>query len=203
MSLPASFPSGSRHRGILASTGPIRNWSTSRCWNCSVISAPTASRHSSSPAAALSSCARGPSASMVSHRSRLSAHPSRRDLKCAMAGRSYSDYPRSTSSTTKPASPIAAFGNSDGDLEMLQWATLAGDGPRLGLGGGRRLGLIVHHTDAEREYAYDRHSHVGKLDKALDAAAINRWTVVDMKADWKQIFPPAASAQGVGTQTKK
>ncbi|RWP63196.1 HAD family hydrolase [Mesorhizobium sp.] len=76
--------------------------------------------------------------------------------------------------------PIAAFGNSDGDLEMLQWTTLA-DGPRFG--------LIVHHTDAEREYAYDRKSDFGHLDKALDAAAINKWTVVDMKADWKQIFP--------------
>ncbi|WP_287329910.1 HAD family hydrolase [Mesorhizobium sp.] len=76
--------------------------------------------------------------------------------------------------------PIAAFGNSDGDLEMLQWTTLA-DGPRFG--------LIVHHTDAEREYAYDRKSEFGHLDKALDAAAINKWTVVDMKADWKQIFP--------------
>ncbi|TIL56812.1 MAG: haloacid dehalogenase-like hydrolase [Mesorhizobium sp.] len=76
--------------------------------------------------------------------------------------------------------PIAAFGNSDGDLEMLQWTTLA-DGPRFG--------LIVHHTDAEREYAYDRMSDFGHLDKALDAAAINKWTVVDMKADWKQIFP--------------
>jgi len=52
-----------------------------------------------------------------------------------------------------------------------------------------RLGLIVHHTDAEREYAYDRQSHIGKLDKALDAAAINKWTVVDMKNDWKRIFP--------------
>jgi phosphoglycolate phosphatase-like HAD superfamily hydrolase len=76
--------------------------------------------------------------------------------------------------------PIAAFGNSDGDLQMLQWATLA-DGPRFG--------LIVHHTDAEREYAYDRKSEFGHLDLALDAAAINKWTVVDMKADWKQIFP--------------
>jgi hypothetical protein len=75
--------------------------------------------------------------------------------------------------------PIAAFGNSDGDLEMLQWTTLSG---------GVRLGLIVHHTDAEREYAYDRHSHFGRLDKALDAAAVNRWTVVDMKRDWKRIF---------------
>jgi phosphoserine phosphatase len=76
--------------------------------------------------------------------------------------------------------PIAAFGNSDGDLEMLQWTTEAGK---------RRLGLVVHHTDAEREYAYDRQSHVGKLDKALEAASVDRWTVVDMKRDWKTIFP--------------
>ncbi|MGO4739174.1 HAD family hydrolase [Bosea sp. 2KB_26] len=76
--------------------------------------------------------------------------------------------------------PIAAFGNSDGDLEMLQWTTLSG---------GPRFGLIVHHTDAEREYAYDRNSHFGKLDKALDAAGVNKWTVVDMKRDWKKIFP--------------
>jgi hypothetical protein len=75
--------------------------------------------------------------------------------------------------------PIAAFGNSDGDLEMLQWTTMAG---------GRHLGLIVHHTDAEREYAYDRDTSFGRLDKALDAAALNKWTVVDMKKDWKRIF---------------
>jgi haloacid dehalogenase-like hydrolase len=86
--------------------------------------------------------------------------------------------------------PIAAFGNSDGDLEMLQWTTLAGDR--------RRLGLIVHHTDAEREYAYDRRSHFGRLDLALDAAAQNRWTVVSMKDDWNQIFPPGVNPQGVG-----
>jgi hypothetical protein len=75
--------------------------------------------------------------------------------------------------------PIAAFGNSDGDLQMLQWTTKTG---------GRRFGLIVHHTDGEREYAYDRESHVGHLDKALDAAALNDWTVVSMKDDWKRIF---------------
>jgi phosphoserine phosphatase len=75
--------------------------------------------------------------------------------------------------------PVAAFGNSDGDLEMLQYTTLAG---------GARFGLIVHHTDAEREYAYDRAAHFGKLDRALDAAAINKWTVVDMKTDWKRVF---------------
>ncbi len=76
--------------------------------------------------------------------------------------------------------PIAAFGNSDGDLEMLQWTTMSG---------GVRFGLIVHHTDAEREYAYDRNVTLGRLDKALDAAVVNKWTVVDMKRDWKVIFP--------------
>ena len=75
--------------------------------------------------------------------------------------------------------PLAAFGNSDGDLEMLQYTTLSG---------GPRFGLLVHHTDAEREYAYDRKSHFGKLDKALDVAADNKWTVVNMKTDWKRIF---------------
>ncbi|HEY7090564.1 MAG TPA: HAD family hydrolase, partial [Tepidisphaeraceae bacterium] len=77
--------------------------------------------------------------------------------------------------------PVMGFGNSDGDLQMLQWTT-AGQGPRFG--------LIVHHTDAQREFAYDRESHIGKLDKALDEAAPRGWTVVDMKQDWKVIFPP-------------
>jgi haloacid dehalogenase-like hydrolase len=77
--------------------------------------------------------------------------------------------------------PIAAFGNSDGDLQMLQWATKGASTPCLA--------LIVHHTDGEREYAYDRHTHFGKLDKALDAAAINNWTVVSMKDDWARVFP--------------
>ncbi|MGD9721037.1 MAG: HAD family hydrolase [Pirellulales bacterium] len=80
--------------------------------------------------------------------------------------------------------PIAAFGNSDGDLQMLQWTSA---------GAGLRFGLIVHHTDAEREYAYDRDSLVGRLDKALSQAAEHGWVVVDMKKDWKTIFPnPAA-----------
>ena len=77
--------------------------------------------------------------------------------------------------------PIAAFGNSDGDLQMLQWTTA---------GSGARFGLIVHHTDAEREWAYDRTSSIGKLDKAWDEAQAKGWTVVDMKQDWKTIFPP-------------
>ena len=76
--------------------------------------------------------------------------------------------------------PIAAFGNSDGDFQMLEWTT-SGSGPRFG--------LIVHHTDAEREFAYDRQSHIGKLDKGLDAAKEKGWTVVSMKDDWKKIFP--------------
>jgi hypothetical protein len=76
--------------------------------------------------------------------------------------------------------PIAAFGNSDGDLQMLQW-TSAGDGARFG--------LLVHHTDADREWAYDRKSPIGRLDKALDKALTEGWTVVDMKNDWKVIYP--------------
>jgi hypothetical protein len=77
--------------------------------------------------------------------------------------------------------PIAAFGNSDGDLQMLQWTTTGGNPARFG--------LIVHHTDAEREWAYDRNSSIGKLDKALDAASACGWIVMDMKNDWKTIFP--------------
>ncbi len=76
--------------------------------------------------------------------------------------------------------PIAAFGNSDGDLQMLQW-TAAGKGARYM--------LIVHHTDAEREWAYDRKSKIGHLDKALDEALNSGWTVVDMKNDWKVVYP--------------
>jgi phosphoserine phosphatase len=77
--------------------------------------------------------------------------------------------------------PLAAFGNSDGDLEMLQWTT-AGTGPRFA--------LLVHHTDAEREWSYDRTSPIGRLDRALDEARSKGWTVVDMKRDWKVVYPP-------------
>jgi phosphoserine phosphatase len=75
--------------------------------------------------------------------------------------------------------PIAAFGNSDGDLQMLQWTTA---------GSGARFVLLVHHTDAEREWAYDRQSHIGRLDKAWDEAKAKGWTVVSMKDDWKAVF---------------
>jgi len=77
--------------------------------------------------------------------------------------------------------PILAGGNSDGDLHMIQWSTA---------GEGRRLGLLVHHTDAEREWAYDRKSHIGKLDKALDMAnSSSNWSVIDMKTEWRVVFP--------------
>jgi phosphoglycolate phosphatase-like HAD superfamily hydrolase len=77
--------------------------------------------------------------------------------------------------------PIFGFGNSDGDLEMLQW-TAAGNGLTF-------VGLI-HHTDAKREYAYDRDSHVGRLDRALSEAKRRQWTVVDMKREWRAVFRP-------------
>jgi phosphoserine phosphatase len=77
--------------------------------------------------------------------------------------------------------PILAFGNSDADMQMIEY-TMAGEG--------RRMGLFVHHTDGVREYAYDRKSHVGTLDKALDRADAKGWIIVDMKKDWKTVFPP-------------
>ena len=77
--------------------------------------------------------------------------------------------------------PIFAFGNSDGDLQMLQWTTLNGKG--------KRFAGIVHHTDGDREFAYDRDSHMGRLDKALIEAKNNGWTVVDMKKEWKTVYP--------------
>ena len=78
--------------------------------------------------------------------------------------------------------PILAFGNSDGDLQMLQYTCLPA---------GQSYCAFVHHTDAVREWAYDRDSDVGRLDKGLDAAATNRWTLVDMAKDWKTIFAAA------------
>jgi len=77
--------------------------------------------------------------------------------------------------------PIAAFGNSDGDLQMLQWTDAGTDA---------HFCLYVHHTDAEREWAYDRQSSIGRLDKGIDEAQARGWTVVSMKNDWKTIFTP-------------
>jgi hypothetical protein len=82
--------------------------------------------------------------------------------------------------------PVFAAGNSDGDLQMLQY---------VAAGNGARFALVVHHTDAEREFAYDRRSHIGKLDKALDEAAAKGWTVVDMKGDWRTVFPAKVASE--------
>jgi len=87
--------------------------------------------------------------------------------------------------------PIAAFGNSDGDLQMLQYT---------GAGNGARFCLYVHHDDAEREYAYDRADHLAKLDQGLDEAAAKGWTVVSMKNDWKTIFPARKEMNNERTQ---
>ncbi|MEM1114747.1 MAG: HAD family hydrolase [Pseudomonadota bacterium] len=78
--------------------------------------------------------------------------------------------------------PILAVGNSDGDFEMLEWTT-AGQGPRLG--------VLIHHTDAEREWAYDRQSHIGQLRRGLDEGPERGWVIVNMKTDWTRIFPPS------------
>jgi hypothetical protein len=83
--------------------------------------------------------------------------------------------------------PIAAFGNSDGDLQMLQWTDTSPNGGQAG--DGKRLMVYIHHTDAQREWAYDRDSHIGKLDKGLDEANSKGWTIIDMKNDWKKIYP--------------
>jgi phosphoserine phosphatase len=77
--------------------------------------------------------------------------------------------------------PIMAFGNSDGDFQMLEWVT-SGKGPHFG--------LLVHHTDGEREWAYDRESHIGRLDRGLDEGPDRGWTILDMAKDWKVVFPP-------------
>lgn len=82
--------------------------------------------------------------------------------------------------------PIFAFGNSDGDQQMLQWTMT---------GGGARFAGIVHHTDAAREYAYDRPSKIGQLDKAWEEAKAKGWTIVDMKSDWNKVFPQGDRGQ--------
>lgn len=82
--------------------------------------------------------------------------------------------------------PIAAFGNSDGDLAMLRWTT-AGPGPRLG--------LLLHHDDGEREVAYDRHSPFGRLDRGLELAGVHGWSLVSMRRDWQQVFPTPPGAE--------
>lgn len=76
--------------------------------------------------------------------------------------------------------PVFTAGNSDGDYEMLQWTSTATGYPRFG--------MLVHHTDDVREWAYDRTSHIGKLDKGLNDAPKYNWLIVDMKQDWKKVY---------------
>ena len=76
--------------------------------------------------------------------------------------------------------PVMAFGNSDGDFQMLEW-TISGKGARVG--------MVIHHTDAEREWAYDRDTHIGTLDKGLEEGPGRGWSIVSMKDDWKAVFP--------------
>lgn len=83
--------------------------------------------------------------------------------------------------------PLAAFGNSDGDFQMLEWTT-SGSGPRLG--------LYVHHDDAAREFAYDRTSSIGRLDRGLEEAPARGWVVVSMQRDWRRVFAFTESGGG-------
>ncbi len=89
--------------------------------------------------------------------------------------------------------PIFASGNSDGDFEMLEWTT-SGDGPRFG--------LLLHHTDSDREWMYDRDSHVGRLDRGLDEATLRGWTVIDMKSDWAQVWRKPTSDEANDDRAK-
>jgi phosphoserine phosphatase len=89
--------------------------------------------------------------------------------------------------------PVIAVGNSDSDTPMLEW-TSAGSGPRLA--------ALVHHTDAEREYAYDRTAKSGRLDKGLDEAGVKGWLVVDMKDDWKSVFKADTTAAAAAVPSK-
>ena len=169
-----------------------------------------ASRPSSSPAAASSSCACSPNTSTASRPSRWSAL-GRGEVRAGTGRRTGPDEGgQDRFHRRRPGKPVGinrfigrrpimAFGNSDGDLQMLQWTT-AGDGPRFG--------LIVHHNDAEREWAYDRDSHIGRLDKALEAAGLEGWVVVSMKDDWQTIFaehrnePPSPRVAGRGRDAR-
>jgi hypothetical protein len=86
--------------------------------------------------------------------------------------------------------PIAAFGNSDGDLQMLQWTTAARTAAETERQSTKkRLGVLLHHTDGQREFAYDKEAKCGKLDKALEEAGPASWVVVDMAKDWGKVFP--------------
>ena len=184
-----SSATGSPAPSIRRPAGSTPRWSTSRCWSCWPICGPTISRRSSSPAVASISCVRGRRRSMAYRPSRSSAAAARPASKCATASRCSCVCRKSTSSTTRPASPSASTSiSAAGRLRPSATPTATFrccNGRPLE---GARFALIVHHTDAEREWAYDRKSHIGRLDKGLDEAQAKGWTVVDMKDDWKVIY---------------
>ena len=184
----ASWIATAKHPKFKSSTP---NASTSPSSSSSPTCAPMDSRPSSSPEAASSSCAPGRKGSTAFRRSRSWVPAASPNSRSKTASRYSFVCRRSASSTTRRASRWVSintsvadrswhFGNADADMQMIEY-TMAGEG--------RRLGLFVHHTDAEREYAYDREGHIGTLDKALDQAAANGWIIVDMKKEWKSVFP--------------
>ena len=184
-------PIGSQPRSIRRPSVSIPRWRISRCSNCSRTCARTASRRSLFPVAVSNSCAplrRSsygiPPEQVVGSSGRLKfvlrdGTPTLMKLPELSFLNDKGGKPISIQ-TLIGRRPIAAFGNSDGDLQMLQWTTA---------GSGARFALIVHHTDAVREWAYDRKAGLGRLDKALDEAQAKGWTVVNMKDDWNHIFP--------------
>ena len=174
--------------------GFTRRWFTSRCSNCSPTCARTVSRPSSFPAAASSSCGRGsetvygiPPEQVIGSSDQDEAIELR-DGKPVLVrlpeinfiddkvwqARRHQPAHRPPPASPPSATPTATCRCSNGPP--------AGKGPRFG--------LIVHHTDAEREFAYDRESAFGQLDKGLDEAKAKGWTIVDMQNDWIQVFPP-------------
>ena len=174
-----------------SSTGPTPSWSISRCWSCSLTCARTASRPTSSPAAAWSSCGRGPSASMAFRPEQVvgSRAKVKYEVRNGDAGAPAAAGDRSHRRQGGQAGRHSPGDRPPPDRRVRQLRRRLRDARVDDVGAGPRLGLIVHHTDAEREWAYDRTSHIGRLARALDEAPKRGWIVVDMKQDWKVIYP--------------
>ena len=182
-----------RHRAASeVRSGRTPSWSTSRCWSCSPILRANGFKTfivSGGGVEFMRPWAERvygiPPEQVVGSRAKVKYEAARRQAGAAAAGgdRSHRRQGRQAGRhppVHRPPARSLAFGNSDGDFEMLEWTTSA-PGPRFG--------AIVHHTDAEREWAYDRTSHIGQLARGLDEAPKRGWIVVDMKKDWKVIYP--------------
>ena len=172
--------------------GPSPRWSTSRCSNCSPTCARTASRRSSSPAAASSSCVRGRSASMAFRPSRSSAAAASSSSSCATASRCIVKLPELDPHRRqgRQAGRHPAAHRSPPDRGVRQLRRRPADAAVDGRRQRRRASASTCITPTpQREWAYDRESHIGKLDKGLDEAHAKGWTVVSMKDDWNRIYP--------------